>query len=646
MLAADLLDKNRRVSAGFSSQATTYVARSIFNLEAANALVEESDKRTKRILVVERGNLLFPTHSLNMPRPTSRGNYGQMNDLFYNHFKQNWEMDDDTRKIWKGGPVYCLGCRSTVWGLFSPRIDDDTFRNHFPNEVYENLTKTYLRKAEECMNLSYSRTLPLHRALKDILNIRHRDDKLPTTQWEWGRVASQFSNERNFDFSEGAFSTVDRLLEAAMDDHCGHGKFKILINSTGFRLEPKPKPGTTRSATHVVVKDSSGNLHNIYTKNAVICAGAVESPAVLLRSMRGDSIEETFGKEFARNFGHVTDHHIFYVTLPFYYKDMNLRSLLGGVKLQTNISFRDVQIDDTTALANISLDASSFLPRRNIPDSELPQFIIAYILPSKLSRDNKIELDEEGRTRIKVGYAKDPNLEEKKEILKNFAVDAMNKIASTLDIQFVQHRFSMDNYTMIDKVTKQDIELGELGPGGVAHELGSIPMPDAEGKDGLLDANLKLQYGWDNVYVCDLSIFPYSPAANPTLSLTGLSLRLSDHLVPPRDIRYQPIVVHNLCRDTVYVTMTLSSKASTHWNPLACSDDERVEIKSGTSMTWKRELKESIFVYSSKETESFDVQIVHPGVTALITEPPPGAPHAVPKSMPTRRDSGVEFQYV
>ncbi|KAK8013735.1 hypothetical protein PG991_009328 [Apiospora marii] len=155
ILAADLLDKNRRMSTSFSSQATTYLARSLFNISAAMALAEDPEKRTKRILVVERGNLLFPTHSLNMPRPSSRGTYGQMNDLFYNHFKQDWRMDDKTRKIWKGGPVYCLGGRSTVWGLFSPRIADDTFRKHFPGDVYNDLNKTYLRKAEESMNISY-----------------------------------------------------------------------------------------------------------------------------------------------------------------------------------------------------------------------------------------------------------------------------------------------------------------------------------------------------------------------------------------------------------------------------------------------------------------------------------------------------------
>jgi hypothetical protein len=60
--------------------------------------------------------------------------------------------------------------------------------------------------------------------------MRPPNSPLPTTQWEWGRVASEFGDPRNFDFAEGAFSTVDRLLEAAMDDNRGQGKFKIIIN--------------------------------------------------------------------------------------------------------------------------------------------------------------------------------------------------------------------------------------------------------------------------------------------------------------------------------------------------------------------------------------------------------------------------------
>ena len=35
---------------------------------------------------------------------------------------------------------------------------------------------------------------------------------------------------------------------------------------------------------------------------------------------------------------------------------------------------------------------------------------------------------------------------------------------------------------------------------------------------------------YDNLYACDVSVFPFIPAANPALTLTALSLRLTDHL--------------------------------------------------------------------------------------------------------------------
>ncbi|WP_347404152.1 GMC oxidoreductase [Nodosilinea sp. P-1105] len=35
---------------------------------------------------------------------------------------------------------------------------------------------------------------------------------------------------------------------------------------------------------------------------------------------------------------------------------------------------------------------------------------------------------------------------------------------------------------------------------------------------------------YDNLYACDLSVFLPSPAANPTLTLVALAIRLAEHL--------------------------------------------------------------------------------------------------------------------
>lgn len=73
----------------------------------------------------------------------------------------------------------------------------------------------------------------------------------------------------------------------------------------------------------------------------------------------------------------------------------------------------------------------------------------------------------------------------------------------------------------------QDLSLRRAGLGGVAHEVGTLRM--GTGGAGVVDGDLKFQ-GYDNLFACDLSVFPTSPAANPTLTLAALSLRLADHI--------------------------------------------------------------------------------------------------------------------
>jgi choline dehydrogenase-like flavoprotein len=63
--------------------------------------------------------------------------------------------------------------------------------------------------------------------------------------------------------------------------------------------------------------------------------------------------------------------------------------------------------------------------------------------------------------------------------------------------------------------------------GGVAHEVGTLRMTDSAA--GVVDPDLRF-LDYDNLYACDNSTFPSSPAANPTLTLVALALRLADHI--------------------------------------------------------------------------------------------------------------------
>ena len=145
-----------------------------------------------------------------------------------------------------------------------------------------------------------------------------------------------------------------------------------------------------------------------------------------------------------------------------------------------------------TALANISLDGASFLPRADVRTGDLPVLTIAYILPSDLAPGNKIELDRTTNNPepcITVGWAEDKRLEAKKKVLREFTVDIMNKIIAVFNVRFATA--TDKGYSpILREITVDDVELKTAGPGVVAHELGSIPMPHKD-KSGILDSDLE-----------------------------------------------------------------------------------------------------------------------------------------------------------
>lgn len=64
--------------------------------------------------------------------------------------------------------------------------------------------------------------------------------------------------------------------------------------------------------------------------------------------------------------------------------------------------------------------------------------------------------------------------------------------------------------------------------GGGFHHMGTTRMHD-DPKQGVLDADGKV-HGMDNLHVAGASMFTTAGAANPTLTLIALAIRLSDHL--------------------------------------------------------------------------------------------------------------------
>jgi choline dehydrogenase-like flavoprotein len=74
---------------------------------------------------------------------------------------------------------------------------------------------------------------------------------------------------------------------------------------------------------------------------------------------------------------------------------------------------------------------------------------------------------------------------------------------------------------------EDSIETGAMDPDG-AHAAGTCRMSKSE-TDGVVDTNLQV-HGTHNLYVCSNAVFPSIAAANPTLTLSALAIRLADHI--------------------------------------------------------------------------------------------------------------------
>lgn len=109
----------------------------------------------------------------------------------------------------------------------------------------------------------------------------------------------------------------------------------------------------------------------------------------------------------------------------------------------------------------------------------------------------------------------------------------------------VDERFQLELQELCTKVRDSTLDLKTdlpdfdpaprpslLGIGVFSHEVGTMRMDGPKGR-GVVDHNLKV-HGFDNLYCCDLSVYPVSPPANPSRTLTAISLRLARHLAERR----------------------------------------------------------------------------------------------------------------
>lgn len=455
-----------------------------------------------KVLLLELGSYLFPTHIGNLPR---RHRIAKQVD------KHIWGLWDDFKTInyvnapgsvYGGGQGFCLGGRSMFWGGFIPRMtwwEMDVW----PQEVRWYLEDYGYAKAEQLLKKS----LPQSGYQGEVLNYFERNfrDYLPLSAPMAVDPGSQQANT----LGSGVFSTTDLLLEAMLSaGPTGNANLAINLNHAVTQLQWENNRITGVTAYDLI----AGRQRTYRSKAVVLAAGTVESAKLVQLS----NLQDPHGLSGKG----ITDHPIYFTHFALPNTSALYRSD-AAAKLM--LHHRQAGQPDATGKPqhryNILIELGADFNQGRFVDPDA-------LAAMQAAKDNSMLCE--------IVFLFHTPLEEGNQLIQNgpsFVKPQINMQPTGItageweEINGIQA-------TIFAALGAQALPGGNLTPklanmGGVAHEAGSLRMGAAGA--GVVDTQLKYQ-GYDNLYVCDLSVFPASPAANPTLTLAALALRLSDHL--------------------------------------------------------------------------------------------------------------------
>ena len=439
-----------------------------------------------KTLVLEAGGLTLPTHMNNLPGDWSRT---------ANHHKVGHFVNEPGSDFLPGVHL-SLGGRSVYWSGLIPRMHEwemafwpEPVRSFLKQDGYEPAERL-LRKTRRLGPFQDQVVAKLKVDLPDW----HVED-LPRS------VAQPFLNDAGqlgniVQDSTGMFSTADLLL-ASMGYAEPAGRANLTIN-LGHLVTHIDTIGT--QATAVVCQDLLGNTTRKYRgKFIVLAAGSVESPRIALNSGLSDP---------AAKLGvGLTDHPAFFSAAY----DIPNGSPFSGEKRHAKVFVfkKTATFQDHPFNVEVLINPDLWHVRNSddnlVPTPNPSKIKMTFSFASLLNDSNRLSSHGVGK-KLSVKVNRNPAGEAHFDAARN----ARNAILASLGIPFTANE-----------------GMGYGDQGTVHHAGGTMRM--SGNATGVVDTNLKFE-AYDNLYCADPSVWPFIPAANPSLTLVALSLRLADHL--------------------------------------------------------------------------------------------------------------------
>jgi hypothetical protein len=475
---------------------------------AGGALANELTNRGARTLVLDAGGLWFPVHMNELP--------GSEVDLARRDMLGQFVNRPGSNLLF--GAHFNLGGRSVYWSGVIPRMRVWEMRGAWPESVRLYLFepgpdgRSGYRRAERLMRRGktlgpYQDRVREH--LQDALGHGFRVRALPRTLHQ-PYIDSRLRLRNLLEKPTGVYSTADLLLDSlGFSGQAGRANLRVKLHQLATQIET-----VGDRATAVVCQDLVGNVQRRYRgRYVVLCCGSLETPKLAINS----GLTDPNGL-----MGHgLTDH-------PTYFYNVHHELPRGGphpwignprghakLLLQRRGATADLHPYNIELLINgkywDARHADDALRRQLLENDPVSTVEIKFIFGSALDEGNSITPGGPGQ---KPEVFVTPNQTGSEAQHKAEVLASRNLVLSALGVQGLSTTWVPE-------------EWGEGRDGTVHHAGGSMRMADDD--SGVVDDDLKL-LAYDNLYCCDVSVFPSIPAANPALTLTALALRLADTL--------------------------------------------------------------------------------------------------------------------
>jgi choline dehydrogenase-like flavoprotein len=499
-------------------------------------LAEDLASKKKKVLLIERGGVIFSTHVLNTSRPYyNRGasNSPEGNERVYDAVKAKVQLTDNSDS-YVGGPVYCIGGRTNLWGTWVPEIGDETLNAYFPTDIVQHLKATGYKEAYKYLtdddrgDKKYPLGDGAHEVSEQEINTATQmlNDALTEAKFDIMPIAAQFNSPAPYKFAQGAYSTTLSIMNRM---YANDPYLSVLVNTEVIAVQHKDTSASDKTVTALQIRDSAtGTLKELGIGKAkvILAAGTIGTASIALNSGL-QNLNPNVGKG-------LIDHNVCYVRFAKekegqLQKPLNLKTHLkvGGEECLVTVT---INANFFLAGTSASINTTHFYSKEGqllgpkSPAKEQKDYdtiCVLFEFVGKLADGNSV-LSIPGM---------DPVLDFRRDPLKHEVQCAMEDIVRKVRDAFVKAKPFKSPTSGDELCPDPGLRPQHLGFGVFSHECGTMRMDGPTKKDGVVNSDLKVK-GLDNLWVCDLSVMPVSPEANPSLTLAALSLRLGEHLSP------------------------------------------------------------------------------------------------------------------